>query len=65
VELPDENLLHSVALFDLHGRMVQQVTGLSSQRTTLDVSQLPNGLYVVAAQTAQGTLVRKVAKVRE
>ena len=64
VDMPPGDLLQSVALFDLNGRMVQQVTGLSSQRTTLDVSQLPNGLYVVAAQTAQGTVVRKVTVFR-
>lgn len=65
VEMPAGDLLQSVTLFDLQGRMVQQLNGISSERTTLDVSQLPNGMYVVSAQTVQGTVVRKVTVMKE
>jgi hypothetical protein len=60
VVLEDDTQLESVALYDLNGRLVRQLTGLSSNRTTLDVSNLPGGLYIVAAQTARGTRVRKI-----
>lgn len=60
VELMHGELIHTLALYDMNGRMVQHLTGLASDRTVLDVSQLPDGLYIVAAQTTQGTLVRKL-----
>lgn len=60
VESTDGDILQSVAIFDLNGRMLQQLNGLASERTSLDVSRLPNGLYVISANTAQGTLVEKV-----
>jgi hypothetical protein len=44
----------------MNGRTVRHLTGLASDRTTLDVGLLPDGLYIVAAQTTQGTLVRKL-----
>ena len=60
VVLDKDNLLQSVALYDLNGRVVQQITGLSSDRTALNVSLLPAGLYFVVAQTTQGTTTRKI-----
>ncbi len=60
VILEKDNLLQSIALYDLSGRMVQQITGLSTDRTALNVSLLPTGLYVVVAQTTQGTTSRKI-----
>lgn len=65
VQMKEGNLLESVALYDLNGRLIQQLNGLSVDRTTLDVSRLSSGLYMVSAQTAQGTMVRKVQVVQE
>ena len=60
VALRNDDLLQSVILTDLSGRIIQYQEGLSSERTTLDVGRLPNGVYLITAQTQKGVLTRKV-----
>lgn len=60
VLLENGDQLQSVTLYDLNCRVVRQLNGLSTDRTTLDVSNLPSGLYIVSAQTTGGTSARKI-----
>ncbi|MBP7102878.1 MAG: T9SS type A sorting domain-containing protein [Bacteroidales bacterium] len=45
------------------GRKVQHLP-VNTPSTTIDVSDLPNGIYVVKISTASGVLVRKVQVVK-
>lgn len=56
--------LQSVSLLDLHGRTVLQEQNPAPDGATLDVSLLPNGLYLVSAQTNKGVVTRKVEVMR-
>lgn len=60
MESKDGMLLESVRIFDLNGRVVQQTEGIGMERTSLNVSSLPNGIYIISAKTMQGTMVEKI-----
>ena len=55
--------INEVILYDVMGIKVQPLP-VNAPSTTLDVSDLPNGIYVVKISTANGVLVRKVQVVR-
>ena len=56
--------LQSVSLLDMHGRTVLQEQNPDPYGATLDVSLLPNGLYLVSAQTDKGVVTKKVEVVK-
>ncbi|MDD3281712.1 MAG: T9SS type A sorting domain-containing protein, partial [Bacteroidales bacterium] len=58
-----QSLMKEVYLYDVMGRNVQHLP-VNAPSTTIDVSDLPNGIYVVKINTASGVLVRKVQVVR-
>ena len=58
-----QELMKEVYLYDVMGRKVQHLP-VNAPSTTVDVSDLPNGIYVVKINTASGVLVRKVQVVR-
>ena len=58
-----QELMKEVYLYDVMGRKVQHLP-VNALSTTIDVSDLPNGIYVVKINTASGVLVRKVQVVR-
>ncbi|QJW88421.1 T9SS type A sorting domain-containing protein [Spirosoma taeanense] len=63
VELPSSQTIESLTLRTSSGAVAAQSTGLNHQRqVTLDVSQLPKGLYLLQIQTPGGTATRKILK---
>ncbi|MDY0015269.1 MAG: leucine-rich repeat domain-containing protein [Bacteroidales bacterium] len=58
-----QSLMKEVCLYDVMGRKVQHLP-VNAPSTTIDVSDLPNGIYVVKISTASGVLVRKVQVMR-
>ncbi|MDD4210723.1 MAG: T9SS type A sorting domain-containing protein [Bacteroidales bacterium] len=58
-----QELMKEVYLYDVMGRKVQHLP-VNAPSTTIDVSDLPNGIYVVKISTANGVLVRKVQVVK-
>jgi hypothetical protein len=58
-----QELMKAVYLYDVMGRKVQHLP-VNAPSTTVDVSNLPNGIYVVKINTASGVLVRKVQVMR-
>jgi len=54
-----QELIKEVALYDVMGKKVRYLT-VNAFSTTVDVSDLPNGIYVVKINTASEVLVRKV-----
>ena len=63
VELPASETLERVSIKSLTGATLLQSDPKSRQRTTtLDMSQLPTGLYLLHVQTPSGTAHRKVVK---
>lgn len=50
-----------VSLFNLQGSIIQNVT-MNSNTTTLDVSNLTTGIYLVKIETEEGTAVQKIIK---
>ena len=58
-----QELMKEVYLYDVMGRKVKHLP-VHAPSTTIDVNDLPNGIYVVKINTASGVLVRKVQVVR-
>jgi len=58
-----QKLMKEVYLYDVMGRKVQYLP-VNAPSTTVDVSDLPNGIYVVKISTASGVLTRKVQIIR-
>ncbi|MDD3280887.1 MAG: T9SS type A sorting domain-containing protein [Bacteroidales bacterium] len=58
-----QELMKEVFLYDVMGRKVKHLP-VNAPSTTVDVSDLPNGIYVVKISTASGVLVRKVEVMR-
>lgn len=52
VRVEDAVPLQSLAVYDLYGRVVMQITGLTDNSAVLDVSSLPSGVYFL--RTAAG-----------
>ncbi|HOF17261.1 MAG TPA: T9SS type A sorting domain-containing protein, partial [Bacteroidales bacterium] len=58
-----QELIKEVALYDVMGKKIRYLT-VNAFSTTVDVSDLPNGIYVVKINTASEVLVRKVQIMR-
>jgi len=54
----------SVSVFDMQGRAVQYVDGLSTKQHQLAVSHLPSGLYVVQAMHTHGVVTEVISIIR-
>ncbi|MDD4208797.1 MAG: T9SS type A sorting domain-containing protein [Bacteroidales bacterium] len=62
--IKNENIpIKDVCLYNIMGQKVKQVF-VNSNETTLDVSTLPAGMYLVKINTEQGVLTRKVQIIR-
>lgn len=60
VTIESTESINSVAIFDLSGKMLREVTGLNSNKETLDVSALRPGVYLMRVnKTSVLRLVRK------
>ena len=58
-----ESVIKEVVVFDITGRQVKRIISNEFQ-TTIDVSNLPTGMYIAKINTDQGLLTRKVQVVR-
>jgi hypothetical protein len=56
-----QELMKEVFLYDVMGRKVQHLP-VNAPSTTVDVSDLPNGMYVVKIITDEGIMIRKMQK---
>ena len=57
------NSIKEISIYSICGQKIRKLL-LNDTQKTLDVSNLPNGIYVVKINTASGVLVRKVQVVR-
>jgi len=51
--------INAVAVTDVSGRIVAQYTGLNDSKFELNTSTLAPGMYILQAETAKGTAVKK------
>ena len=57
------NLMETVYMYDVTERKGQRFT-INRNKTTLDISDVQNGMYIVKINTEQGILTRKVQIIR-
>lgn len=60
VHLNGDDLIESLSVFDALGKEVYASGSLRLEHADLDVSNLPEGFYVVSAKTASGNFVKKI-----
>ena len=56
--------LQAIELLDMQGRTVLRHNGISADETTLNISHLPAGLYLLRAVAPSGTTLHKVSVAR-
>ena len=54
------SLKHNVAISDIYGRIIKEVSLLGSDELQLSVSNIPNGVYFIKLESDSSTSVRKV-----
>jgi len=62
ITLEADNDLKEIEVFDISGKSVLQKQAQSSNKITLNIEMLPNGIYLVKANTTQGVLLKKFVK---
>ncbi|MEZ4985505.1 MAG: T9SS type A sorting domain-containing protein [Saprospiraceae bacterium] len=60
VHLNGQQAFESVTLTNLSGQVVQRMGGLKTHHTVLDMSQLPNGVYILTVAGEKGVINRKI-----
>jgi len=64
VHLNGQQEFEQLTLSTLMGQVVQHQSGLRTNQTTLDVSQLPTGIYILSVAGEKGMLNRKIEVMR-
>ena len=64
VHLNGDDLIESLSVFDALGKEVYASGSVQLEHADLDVSNLPEGFYVVSAKTASGNFVKKIQILR-
>jgi hypothetical protein len=59
VHLNGSDLIESLILYDLTGKVVYQSEALSVKHLNIDTHSLPGGSYIASARTSGGTVQRK------
>ncbi|MCL2290811.1 MAG: T9SS type A sorting domain-containing protein [Bacteroidetes bacterium] len=54
--------IDNIDIFDVYGRKLLSTLSLRSQYTTIDISHLPAGVYIVKLYTESGEMIKKVLK---
>ena len=57
------NLMETVYMYDVTERKGQRFT-INRNKTTLDISDVQNGMYIVKINTEQGMVTKKVQIIR-
>ncbi len=60
VHLNGSDQISEMHLMDLSGRVIQQQLGLQHERRQLDVSDLPDGFYLLEVMTSSERIIKKV-----
>ncbi|MGB4654279.1 MAG: T9SS type A sorting domain-containing protein [Bacteroidales bacterium] len=60
--IADDNQINSIEIYDIYGRLVLNKTKLAATKSTVDVSYLTNGVYVLLLDTTKGTTELKFVK---
>mgnify|MGYP002065336567 CR=1 FL=1 len=60
VHLNGAQEFEQITLYSLTGQMMKNIAGLRTNHWDLDVSQLPNGIYVLQVATPTGVVNRKI-----
>ena len=62
VNIECENM-KGVAVYTIDGRMAKTYDGLNANAFTLDMSDVPQGIYILRVETREGTVInRKIIK---
>lgn len=56
------NVVHSMEVFDMQGRRITETADLKSHAETMDISQLPTGVYLLKVSTSNGVVTKKFSK---
>jgi CubicO group peptidase (beta-lactamase class C family) len=59
--LPEKQDISTIEIIDLNGRIVR-IIQLNSSQATLDVSDLPSGMYIIQATASTEMITRKIMK---
>ncbi len=59
------NLLHSIRIYDISGRLMAEKSDLSGEETRMDISSLNSGVYVVEVLTEWGYARKKLVLQRK
>jgi uncharacterized protein (TIGR02145 family) len=54
--------IENVDIFDVYGRKILSTLSLNSQYTSIDISNLPVGVYIVKISAESGEVIRKIVK---
>jgi len=60
VHLNGQQEFEALQLYSMTGQVVKTIGGLSTNHAELDLSQLPNGIYILQVKTTDGILNRKI-----
>ncbi|MGB4654280.1 MAG: T9SS type A sorting domain-containing protein [Bacteroidales bacterium] len=60
--IADDNQINSIEIYDIYGRLVLNKTKLAATKSTVDVSHLTSGVYVLRLDTTKGTTELKFVK---
>jgi len=58
-----QNIMKEVCMYDISGREVKRIS-ISTNKITLDVSDLQRGMYVMKVSTEKGVITRKIQIIR-
>jgi hypothetical protein len=62
--LNGNNTIQSIRIYDMRGREVSTVKNVKSKQARIDMTELPNGLYMAEVMTEQGRVVKKMQVIK-
>jgi Secretion system C-terminal sorting domain len=62
--LNGNNTIQSIRVFDMRGREVSNSKNVNSKQARVDMTELPNGLYMAEVMTEQGRVVKKMQVIK-
>ncbi|MGB3605554.1 MAG: T9SS type A sorting domain-containing protein [Psychroserpens sp.] len=60
VKWDTEEVINSINVFDVSGKLIKAVTNLNSETSEIDVTGMPNGLYFFKVESNSNTISKKV-----
>ncbi len=63
--LLEGEVVNAIALYDLAGKLIGKPMGTSNKNTyTIDIGELPNGIYITTVQTSRGSFMMQTIVMR-